>query len=428
MTSPDNAGGSAHSGLEIGQRPPLFYGWYVVAAAFAVTFVGFGAAYSFSAFVEALQQEFSASRGAVSLVFSLAGFLYFGLGVVTGPLADRWGSRPMALIGMTLVAAGLILAGFAESLMQVYLAYGLGVGLGVGCAYVPSVGAVQRWFAPRRGFASGLAVSGIGFGTLLMPLLAALLIGTLGWRSAYIFIGILSGVLGISMALLIVNDPRSRGLSPDGDPLPPATGQALEGIPLKDAIRSRPFLTLYVAGLIASFGLFVPFVHLVPFATDQGMSTGEGAFLLGMIGVGSTIGRFLLGSVADRIGRQTSLVLAFAGMALTLVIWAVSTSLIPLAIFALTFGTFYGGFVALMPALVMDYFGGRHVSSIIGVLYTSVALGTLVGPTAAGFAYDLSQDYTLAILASIAVNVIAAVLIAGMKGGGVPDRQTVSGA
>jgi len=390
-------------------RKPLFYGWFVVAAAFAVTFVGFGAAYSFSAFVDALQQEFSASRGAVSLVFSLAGFLYFSLGVVTGPLADRFGTRPMAIAGMVFVSAGLVLAGFADNLLHVYLAYGLGVGLGVGCSYVPSVGTVQRWFARRRGFASGLAVSGIGFGTLLMPILAALLIGTVGWRTAYISLGILSALVGITMALLFVNDPRSKGLAPDGGPaLPTAASGASEGTELRVAVRSRPFLTLYFAGLIASFGLFVPFVHLVPFATDQGMSAGQGAFLLGMVGVGSTVGRFLLGNVADRIGRQLALILAFAGMAITLLIWLVSDTLVPLAIFGLTFGTFYGGFVALMPALVMDYFGGRHISSIIGVLYTSVALGTLVGPTAAGYAYDLTQNYTLAIIGSIAANLVAA--------------------
>ena len=71
----------------------IFHGWFVVSAAFAVTFVGFGCAYTFSAFVEPLQRDFGASRGSVSLVFSLAGFLYFGLGIVSGPLADRFGSK-----------------------------------------------------------------------------------------------------------------------------------------------------------------------------------------------------------------------------------------------------------------------------------------------------------------------------------------------
>ena len=111
-----------------------------------------------------------------TLVFSLAGFLYFGLGIVSGPLADRWGSRRLAVIGMILTGTGLAVASAARSLTEVYAAYGLGVGLGVGCAYVPAVGAVQRWFVRRRGFASGLAVSGIGVGTLVMPPLASLLI------------------------------------------------------------------------------------------------------------------------------------------------------------------------------------------------------------------------------------------------------------
>src|SRR4051795_9020106 len=97
-------------------HPRVFYGWVVVAAAFAVTFVGFGCAYTFSAFLDALQQEFGASRGSVSLVFSLAGFLYFGLGVLSGPLADRWGSRRLAVIGMVLAAVGLGCASMARNL------------------------------------------------------------------------------------------------------------------------------------------------------------------------------------------------------------------------------------------------------------------------------------------------------------------------
>ena len=145
----------------------FFYGWAIVAAAFAVTLLGFGSAYTFSAFLKPLEQEFGASRGEVSLVFSLAGFLYFALGIISGPLADRFGARLMAVLGMLLVGAGLVFAGLARTITEVYVAYGLGVGIGVGCAYVPAVGAVQRWFVRRRGFASGLAVSGIGLGTLV---------------------------------------------------------------------------------------------------------------------------------------------------------------------------------------------------------------------------------------------------------------------
>ena len=399
-------------------RPRIFYGWWVVTAAFAVTFVGFGSAYTFSAFVEPLQHDFGASRGSVSLVFSLAGFLYFGLGIVSGPLADRFGSRRLAVAGMVLTGLGLAAASMARSLIEVYAAYGLGVGLGVGCAYVPAIGAVQRWFVRRRGFASGLAVSGIGVGTLVMPPLATFLIASLGWRGAYLVIGILAAIVGGGLSLLIENDPRDRNLGPDGDP-PHAGARSgrTEGASVREAIRSRRFISLYAANLICSFGVFVPFVHLVPYARDHGVSAASAVLLLGIIGIGSTAGRFFLGGLADRLGRQRSLLLMFAGMALTLASWVAATGVWSLGAFACAFGVFYGGWVAVLPAVVMDYFGGRNVSGLIGILYTSVAFGTLVGPSAAGFAFDFSHSYTVPILVSACANIVAVIIVAT-----IPDR------
>jgi MFS family permease len=393
--------------------PRIFYGWFVVAGAFAVTFVGFGSAYSFSAFLISLQHDFAASRGSVSLVFSLAGFFYFGLGVVTGPLADRWGAKGLAVAGMILVGIGLAAASVARSLTEVYLAYGLGVGLGIGCSYVPAVGAVQRWFVRRRGFASGLAVSGIGVGTLVVPPLASWLIETLGWRETYLAFGIFAVVVGGGMALMIEDDPRRRGLAPDGDALrSDAQPSGVAGAPLASALTSHRFIGLYAACFICSFGLFVPFVHLVPYALDHGVAQSAAVLLVGAIGVGSTAGRFLLGGLADRLGRPLSFLLMFVGMGLSFVVWFFSTSLWPLALFALAYGVFYGGFVALAPAIVIDYFGAHHASSLIGILYTSVAFGTLIGPSAAGFAFDVSHSYTLPILVSVGAYVVASAVLA----------------
>ncbi|WP_448165163.1 MFS transporter [Burkholderia cepacia] len=414
-----------------------FYGWYVVAAAFAVTFVGFGSAYTFSAFVESLQRDFAASRGQISLVFSLAGFLYFGFGIVSGPLADRFGSRRLAVAGMLLTGAGLAAAGAAHTLLQVYVAYGLGVGFGVGCAYVPAVGAVQRWFVRRRGFASGLAVAGIGVGTLVMPPLASTLIAQVGWRGAYFALAVIAVVIGAGMSLLIENDPRARGLLPDGEAAhepgggaqvagrgagasvsgaaagrQPVAASAPAGATVREAVMSRPFASLYAACLACSFGVFVPFVHLVPYALDHGVAPSTAVLLLGAIGVGSTAGRFFLGGLADRFGRRASLLAMFAGMAVALVAWAGAGTVATLAAFALVFGVFYGGWVAVLPAVVMDYFGGRNVSGIIGVLYTSVAFGTLIGPAAAGFIYDAGGGYLVPILASAAANAIAFAIVA----------------
>jgi MFS family permease len=387
----------------------------VVAGAFAVTFIGFGCAYSFSAFLVPLQRDFAASRGSISLVFSLAGFLYFALGIVSGPLADRWGSRRLAVAGMILTGLGLAAAAIAGSLAEVYLAYGIGVGCGVGCAYVPALSAVQRWFIKRRGFASGLAVSGVGVGTLVMPPLASHLIVALGWRGAYIALGCIAAVLGAGMAMLIENDPRDRGLAPDGDPSDSAFHAARpQGASLRDAVASRLFAALYASCLIGSFGVFVPFVHLIPYATDHGVSPTSAVLLLGAIGAGSTAGRFLLGGLADRIGRQLAMSIMLAGMAVALAVWIFASSFGGLAVFAFAYGVFYGGWVAILPALVVDYFGGRNAGGIIGVLYTSVAFGTLIGPSAAGFAFDLEKSYALPILGSVCADLIAAGIVLRM--------------
>jgi MFS family permease len=394
-------------------NPRIFYGWFVVAGTFAVTFVGFGCAYSFSAFLLPLQHDFAASRGSIALVFSIAGFFYFALGVITGPLADRFGSRLLAVVGMILTGAGLIAASVAQTLLQVYLAYGLGVGLGIGCSYVPAVAAVQRWFLRRRGFASGLAVSGIGVGTLVVPPLAKFMIDAFDWRETYLILGIFAIVAGAGMAMLIEDDPSERGLGVDGDPpAAAASGSAAPGGAIRVAITTRRFIGLYAACFICSFGLFVPFVHLVPYALDHGVASSAAVLLVGAIGVGSTAGRFLLGGMADRLGRPLSFLIMFVGMGLSFVIWLFSVSLWPLAAFALVYGVFYGGFVALAPAVVIDYFGSRQASSLIGIVYTSVAFGTLVGPSATGFVFDLSHSYTLPILLSIGVYVVATAILA----------------
>jgi MFS family permease len=398
-------------------NPRIFYGWFVVAGTFAVTFVGFGCAYSFSAFLLPLQHDFAASRGSISLVFSIAGFFYFGLGVISGPLADRYGARLLAVVGMIITGAGLVAASLAQTLLQVYLAYGLGVGLGIGCSYVPAVAAVQRWFLRRRGFASGLAVSGIGVGTLVVPPIAKLMIDALDWRETYLILGIVAIVIGAGLALLIEDDPGRRGLGVDGDPPAVDAAAPSEGSALRSVITSRRFFGLYAACFICSFGLFVPFVHLVPYALDHGIASSAAVLLVGAIGVGSTAGRFLLGGMADRLGRPLSFLIMFVGMGLSFVIWLFATSLWPLAAFALVYGIFYGGFVALAPAVVIDYFGSHQASSLIGIVYTSVAFGTLIGPSAAGFVFDVSHSYTLPILLSIGVYVVAtAVLAATSKG------------
>lgn len=393
----------------------LFHGWIVVGATFGVLFVAFGAAYSFAAFFESLRDEFDATRGDVSLVFAITGFLYFGLGVFSGPLSDRIGPRRVILAGVVLIAAGLMLASVAQTLWQVYVTYSLFVGVGVGLAYVTSVACVQRWFTRRRGFASGMAVAGIGAGTLVVPLLAAGVIDLWGWRAGYATLGLLTLVVGVASAMLMEHSPHGRGLHPDGDlPAHGAAPAAATGSSLREAIRARPFWLLYAATVSTSLGIFMPFAHLAPYAKDHGFTSGFGALLVGMIGVGSTAGRLVLGGSADRVGRRLALACTFGAMALTLLFWLAATERWSLVVFALVFGAAYGGFVALVPALTTDYFGGRNAGGILGALYTGAAIGALAGPTLAGAVYDARNSYTLPILLGVAMNVVAVACIVAL--------------
>ena len=244
----------------------LFHGWIVVAAAFLAMFVAFGCMFAFAAFFHELEREFAASRADISLIFSLSGFLYFAIGALTGPLADRVGPRRVVGIGVVLIAAGLFFASRAETLHMVYWTYGVGVGLGVGFVYVPAIGTVQRWFERRRGFASGLAVAGIGVGTLLVPPFAAWLIGREGWREAYVIMAAVALLCGLMAARLLDHSPERRGLHRDGAASTPPNNrtEAADGLTIGQALRTRPFWLLYAAGVATSFGIYIPFVHLAP--------------------------------------------------------------------------------------------------------------------------------------------------------------------
>src|SRR6202165_943281 len=159
-------------------------------------FATFGCAYSFSAFFAPLQARFGASRGALSWVLSIAISPLCITGALSGPFADRIGARAMALSGSLILGLGLFVAAQAQTLWQVYLGFGLGIGIGVGISYVPSVGAVQRWFVRQRGLASGIAVAGIGAGTLCMPKIAEWLIDAYGWRGAHLLLASVAGRAG----------------------------------------------------------------------------------------------------------------------------------------------------------------------------------------------------------------------------------------
>jgi len=374
------------------------YAWVVVWATFFALAIIFGVSYSFAAFFASFSGEFDAQRADVSLVFGLSGGVYFVFGAGAGMLADRFGPRAVTTAGMLLIAAGLLLCSFAQSMATVYAAYGVGVGLGIALVYTPAIACVQPWFTQRRGLAAGLASAGIGAGTVAVPLIAAAAIGGLQWRDAMRLLALGVLVLGLCATGLLRRAPAATASS----------GGRIPGLSLREALRDRRFWWLYLSVVLAAPSMFIPFAHVSAAARDLGIDTARAVGLVGLIGIGSLVGRFVIGALADRLGRVRTLLLMQVSLGLAFLAWHAAGAYALLAFFALWFGLSYGGIVSLLPAICMDLFGARAVAGIIGTLYSGAALGNLFGPVLAGAVFDHAGSYVPVLWVCMGLSAIAA--------------------
>ena len=372
--------------------------WGVVAAAFAAMFVAFGIAYSYGAFLEEMRADFGVGRAAGATFFSLTSLLYFGLGGVSGAAGDRFGQRRVLLVGAAAFGLGLVATARAGSLGVALAAYGLGVGIGVACAYVPMVALVGAWFERRRTLALGVAVAGIGVGTLVIPPATAALIEAVGWRDAYLVLAVV-GVAALGLCALAA--------------APAPAGAGAGSASLREALRDPQYRGLYLATALLGVPLFVPFVYLPSYAEERGVDPVLAAGLIGAIGTASVAGRLALGALAGPLGLMRVFQGCFLAMALSFVLWWVAGgSYAVLLLFAIVLGVGYGGYVALAPAVVAERFGVERLGALLGVLYTSAGIGSAVGPPAAGAIIDAS-GYGPAIAASLAIGLAAfAVVVA----------------
>jgi MFS family permease len=369
------------------------WAWVVAGAAFVLMFLGYGAAYSFGVFFQPLATAFTADRAETALVFSIIGGTYSTMGIISGPAADRFGTRPVTLLGMIGLGVGLIYASGAEALWQVYLGFGAGVSLGIGCVFAPANAGLQRWFTRNRGLASGLATTGVGVSTLAVPPLVSVLIDAWDWRQTMWALGVITLATG-TIAALFMGDP-----SEVPNAAAARTSKGANTFDLKKALASRGFIMLWLSSMLCCAGIFVPFVHLVAYAGDQGLGEGSGVFLIAMIGAASLFGRVVLTAASDRLGRRNSLVAMYIAMGLGFLLWRVAgddTGL--LTAFAILFGVGYGGYVSMIAPILAEYFGIRKIGSLLGCFMSSIAIGGSLGPWLAGYAFDLWGNYEAPIL------------------------------
>lgn len=368
-------------------------GWLVAASTFLATFTVFGVAYSFGSFFGPMADEFGSDRSATALFFAITTFLYFALGVVTGHIADVRGPRPVLLVGAVFLVVGLLATSRVQSIWVGYLTYGIGVGIGVACAYVPMVAAVGGWFERQRTTALGLAVAGIGVGTLTIAPLSERLIESEGWRRSYVLLAIGSAVL-LSVAAIGARQPPTARPTEQS----PSLGPRLRA--------SRSFRVMYLSMMLMSTALFVPFVFLPDYVKTEQID-GSAGWLIGLIGISSVIGRLGLGALASRrssiaLFRASNLVLG-----LSFLIWLVAgASYLMLVVFVIVAGVAYGGFIALAPAVTAELFGPAGLGAVLGALYTAAGIGGLFGPPLMGRLIDAS-GYSTTLMVTTTFGVVA---------------------
>jgi len=351
--------------------------WGLVLLAFTAMFVCVGTGFSYGTLVLPLTRDLGVGQGAASGVYAVTIMVFFLAGAPIGMVSDRVGPRPVLLLGAVAVGGGLALTSAADNVAQVYVGHGLLVGLAMACSFVPLTVVVSAAFRRRRSVAVGVAVSGIGVGTLVMAPLTAFLIDLLGWRSTYLVIAVGACVTLLVGAAAVGTHRPARHAGP-GSAAAPDGG-------LRVSLATADYRLLYGAQVLLSVAVFTPFVHLPAYAEDSGVARVSAAGLVGVIGAASVLGRLALGPVADRFGLMLTFRMCYLAIASSFLLWLWPAGSYPaLVVHAAVFGVGYGGFVALLPGVLAERFGLESLGSLLGLMYTANVLGAGLGPLLSG--------------------------------------------
>ncbi len=357
--------------------------WQVAIAAFAANMLAFGTLFSFGVFLTPIGESFDVTTGPVAPLFSGSVFVYYLTGVVAGRIGDRKGVRPVVLVGAVSLAVGLALTAQTTALWQTYATFVPLVGIGVGCCYSPMLGAIGRWFDRSRSLAIGVVLAGVGAGTLFGPLLLRAGISEFGWRTTFRILAVVCFVVIGGAAMAVRPSPEAAQVPHPGDGAEPNGGT------LASFARSRRFRRLYLSQVIIGPGFFAPFAFYNDFSIEQGVSSGRAAALIGISGACSVVSRLILGSIGDRFDGLSRYRFSFVLLTATLVVWLVADgSYLLLVASALLHGLGWALWVTATPAVLADWFGVEKLGGALGLFYTGLGFGALVGPALSGFIVD----------------------------------------
>ena len=380
--------------------------WSVVIAAFFVMFIEC-ILYIYGVFLKPLIEEFGWLRGSVSSIHAVMMATYTVTVIPIGRIYDKYGPGKLMSVSCILIGLGLILSSIVSSIWQLYFTFSVMLGFGFSPIYLSSMSTVMRRLTSRSGLAVGIATSGIGIGQLVMAPFLTYTIGIYGWRAAFIVSGIFSMLIIAFATIIISNTYRSLMNTSSNSEL--YRGETLSG-----ALRTWIFKVVYFSYVMACFALFIVLVHMVPYSIDIGVDPLTASYWLGLVGVSSVPGRVIMGFVSDRIGKAKTFALCclIEGLLIPLLL---TGRYVLLPVFALFFGFFYGGWMAMYAPLISELFGLKHIGSILGTIATAFGIGGTLGPTFAGYIFDVFGSYIMVFTICMVMFIIVALLIMGLS-------------
>ncbi len=349
-----------------------------------------------------LADGYRVSSAAVSLVLAIMLSAALGLGVVTGPLAQRHGTRPLVALAAVLVPAGLLAAAATDRFVVAGASLAIGVGGGTGCVVVPMTTAAGAAFERHRGAALVVATAGGGLATILAPPVIVALLGGLGLRGTLVALAAASALVLSTCAAAAPTRPSVNAVErrvPDG----PASRLT--------AVLAETGLRRLLATTVAlTAAMFVPVVHLPGHAVAQGLNLATGAALLTLAGAAGLVARLAAVPAVSRWGAWPVQRVGAAVFTGALGAWTVADGLAGLAAVAVAFGLGHGTYVGVSGAVVAQLYGIHGLGLRLGLFYLAAATGGLIGPSTAGAAADLTGAPIAAVIVAAALGLAGCAL------------------
>lgn len=400
-------------------RPRPFYGWLIVLVSAVGLFLGAPLmVFSFSVFFKSLVLDFHASRAAVSFAFSLFNIVGALWLPGTGMLIDRFGAKRVILVS-TLVY-GLVLCSalwVGTGLWQLYLWFTiLGITMASGPAPVSHGVVISHWFDRRRGLALGLAMMGIGVGAIVVPILTQHFTAHFGWRIMFALFGGATLLLPLPiMAALLQNDPKQRGLRPDGDQETPVSHLPRpdkQGLSWPEIWHSPTFWMMICIFSLAGASVHGAVLHMSSIFTDRAISAERAAAVTSLVGAAVLIGRLGSGFLLDHLFAPRVAILFYGGAALGMAILSagISGDIAFVAVFLVGLGT--GAEVETMGYMISRYFGLRAFGTAYGYAFGAFMISGAAGVTLMGAGYDHFHSYAVPLAGFSGAMILVLILLA----------------